>query len=65
MKTTAKTSARLAANIVTLADAAHTSLDAERAHMAYATAKREMTTADAFRALGAVEDAKRRARRAA
>lgn len=65
MKTTAKTSARLAANIVSLADAARTSLDAERAHMAYATAKREMAAADAFRALGAVEDAKRRTRRAA
>lgn len=59
-----KTSVRLAASVIATADAARTPLDAERAHMAYAVAKREMNTADAFRALGAVEDAQRRTRRA-
>lgn len=60
-----KTSAKIAANLITAANAARTPAAAEGVHLAYATAKSEMTTADAFRALGAIEAAKRAVRKVA
>lgn len=59
------TSRTIADRIVGAADAATTQDQVEQAHWSYTVAKKEMSAADALRAISSVEAAGRRIRRSA